>query len=158
MSTSSVTTRLLGPNDASVLSNVADDVFDNPVCPDLAAQFLNERHNLLAVALADTRVVGMASAFIYLHPDKLPQLFVNEVGVAAQYQRQGIAKRLLCLVLEGGRRAGCTEAWVATEEDNVAARGLYIAASGVEEPDRAVVYTYRLSTSVGERDRDSENA
>ncbi len=144
MPASAVTTRILGPNDAPVLDRVADNVFDYPVSPERTVQFLNEPRNLLAVAIVDTTVIGMASAFVYLHPDKPPQLFVNEVGVTAAFRRKGVAKRLVRLLLDQGRQAGCKEAWVATEEDNVAARALYSALNGVEDSNRAVVYTYTL--------------
>jgi aminoglycoside 6'-N-acetyltransferase I len=41
-----------------------------------------------------------------------------------------------------GRNLGCKTAWVATEVDNVAARGLYAAVGGQEEI--SVVYTFDL--------------
>ena len=48
-------------------------------------------------------------------------------------------------LLEHGCIMGCTEAWVATEENNVAARALYTAVKGTEDADHAVVYTWQLS-------------
>lgn len=140
-----VTVKLLRDGDVGLLADVADDVFDSAVSPDLAAAYLRESSNIIAVALAGSTVVGMATAFAYLHPDKPLQLFINEVGVSVTYQRQSIAKRLVELLLERGRELGCTEAWVATEEHNTAARALYSSLQGKEEPDRAVVYTYSLS-------------
>jgi aminoglycoside 6'-N-acetyltransferase I len=41
-----------------------------------------------------------------------------------------------------GRAAGCEEAWVGTEVDNLPARGLYESRGGVAEP--VVMYVYRL--------------
>jgi len=76
----------------------------------------------------------MASVFHYVHPDKPAQLFVNEVGVAASHQSQGIGLRLLTALLEHGRRIGCTEAWVATEQNNIAARALYRRAGWYRKP------------------------
>lgn len=111
-----VTVKLLRDGDVGLLADVADDVFDSAVSPDLAAAYLRESSNIIAVALAGSTVVGMATAFAYLHPDKPLQLFINEVGVSVTYQCQSIAKRLVELLLERGRELGCTEAWVATEE------------------------------------------
>jgi ribosomal protein S18 acetylase RimI-like enzyme len=137
--------RLLTSADVSVLECADPDVFDNPVRLDLAGQYLNQPGNLLAVAIDAGTVVGMASAIAYVHPDKPLALFINEVGVSARYHRRGIGKRLIQALLEQGRIMGCTEAWVATEEDNGAARALYSSIEGKEDPARAVVYTWPLS-------------
>lgn len=149
MSSPTATVRLLTGNDLAVLDRVDDDVFDYPVQRDLAAAYLGDPKNLLAVAIQEEVVVGMASGIAYVHPDKPLQLFINEVGVAGRCQGQGLGRRLVNLLLEEGRRMGCSEAWVATEEDNVAARALYTAAQGTEDPAHAVVYTWRLSEDTG---------
>lgn len=134
--------RLLGAGDAAVLERVADGVFDGPVVPRWTEEVLADRRHHLIVALVAGEVVGMISAVDYVHPDKAPQLWINEVGVAPAHQRRGIARRLLDAMLERGRALGCTEAWVGTEEDNTAARGLYESAgSGAE---LFVLYAWRL--------------
>jgi GNAT superfamily N-acetyltransferase len=69
---------------------------------------------------------------------------VNEVGVAAAHQRSGVGKRLIATILDHAIARGCSEAWVATEEGNTFARALYLAGAGDEDPDRAVVYTWKL--------------
>lgn len=132
---------------ASLLDRVDDDVFDHAVQPALLQQFLANSSNLLVVAVVDDVVIGMASGIAYVHPDKPMQLFVNEVGVAAQFQRQGVGKRLMAAILEQGRSMGCREAWVATEVDNAPARALYVSAGGREETQTAVVYVYPLESS-----------
>ena len=81
----------------------------------------------MAVALDGGQVVGMASAVHYVHPDKPPELWINEVGVAPAHQQQGIGQQLLRALFARGRELGCTEAWLGTEVDNVAARRLYAA-------------------------------
>ncbi len=134
---------MLGANNASVLDCVAPDVFDNPIDPRWTAEFLADPRHHMAVALLGGQVVGMASAVHYVHPDKPPELWVNEVGVAPSHQGQGIGKQLLQALFARGRALGCSEAWVATGEANTAARRLYAAASGQEE---AMVYvTFRLA-------------
>ena len=108
-------------------------------------EFLNDGHSAIAVALHEGVVVGMASSFAYVHPDKPRQLFVNEVGVAPAYRRRGLGRRMVALLLERGRATGCAEAWVATEEENAPARALFSGLEGREDPARAVVYTYPLA-------------
>jgi aminoglycoside 6'-N-acetyltransferase I len=142
--TSQTEFRLLGADDASVLERVDPDVFDGPLLSASCREFLDGPENLLVVAIQDDVVVGMASGLIYIHPDKPRELFVNEVGVAARCQRQGIASRLVSLLLEHGQRAGCAQAWVATEENNLAANALYASLGGNPDEERAVVYSWRL--------------
>ncbi|MBX9788100.1 MAG: hypothetical protein K2Y37_04230 [Pirellulales bacterium] len=74
--------RMLAADEADVLANVADGVFDHPVRPDLAREYLADPWLHLAVALDGDLVVGTASAISYIHPDKPSQWFINEVGVA----------------------------------------------------------------------------
>lgn len=141
---SEIAYRLLGPRDAGMLERVHEDVFDHAPRPELAREFLTGDQNLLAVALEGDLVVGMASGLIYVHPDKPRQLFLIEVGVAAPWHRRGIARVLCRMLLDEGARRGCEEAWVATEVDNAPARALYEALGGVEDDDRAVVYTFPI--------------
>ena len=140
--TAGVQIRILGARELAVLDRIADGVFDGPVQERWARAFLEDARHHLAVAIDDGMVVGMASAVDYVHPDKAPQLWINEVGVAPAYQRRGIGRLLLDALLALGRSLGCTEAWLGTEEDNLAARRLYESAGGEAEP--FVLYSFPL--------------
>jgi ribosomal protein S18 acetylase RimI-like enzyme len=135
--------RLLGPNDEAVLDRVAPDVFDNPVNPRWTAEFLNDDRHHLAVAIEDGVVVAMASGVHYVHPDKAPQLFVNEVAVAPSHQGRGIGTLVLDALLALSATLECTEAWVLTDRDNTIARRLYTRAAGESAPEDCVMYTFR---------------
>lgn len=137
--------RVLQAGDASVLDRVADDVFDCPVDARWSAEFLADPRHHLAVAIDDDLVVGMASGIHYIHPDKPPQLFINEVGVASSHQGRGIGRRVLDALLERGRSLGCHEAWVLTDESNSIARKLYAGAGGRIDSEPAIMYTFRFS-------------
>jgi ribosomal protein S18 acetylase RimI-like enzyme len=150
--TGPIVVRCLAPTEAAVLRRVATDVFDHEVRADHLRAFFDDPHSLLAVAIDADVVVGMASGVVYGHPDKPPQLFVNEVGVAPTHQRRGLARELVRCLLERGREFGCAEAWVATEEENAAARALYAATGGREAASRAVVFTYALGSDDAEAD------
>jgi aminoglycoside 6'-N-acetyltransferase I len=141
-----VTIRMLGAADIATLDNVAPNVFDGAVLPELAAEFLADPRHHLAVAVTDAgQVVGMASAVHYVHPDKQPQLFINEVGVSPAFHRQGIGKALLATLGARARELGCSEAWVATEPDNSAAQALYTSAGGVKSDVPFVMFTFPVS-------------
>lgn len=138
--------RVLGSDDTAVLEQVAVDVFDNEVDPRWSAEFLADPRHHLAVALDDGQVVGMASAVHYVHPDKPPELWINEVAVAPSHHHRGIGRQLLDALFARGRTLGCQEAWVLTEQNNAAARGLYGAVGGVEAPEPVVMVTFALAT------------
>jgi ribosomal protein S18 acetylase RimI-like enzyme len=125
-----IVARILDRDDFAVLSNVAEGVFDGPIDPRWAAQFLDDQRHHMAVAIVEGQVVGMSSAIHYVHPDKPPELWVNEIGVAPPHRRRGIASKLLKVLFAHARSLGCSTAWVLTEEDNVAARRLYASFGG----------------------------
>lgn len=143
----SISIHLVTAANAALLDRVDPDVFDHPVHANLLAQFLAQPANVLAVAIAEGVVVGMASGFSDVHPDKPLSLFLNEVGVSARFQRRGIASRLIAAVLDHARSIGCCEAWVATEVDNLPARELYRRTGAREDAQYAVVYVYTLDSS-----------
>ena len=95
----------------------------------------------------------MASGVHYVHPDKPPELFVNEVGVAPTYQNRGIGRQVLRALLAHGRTLGCVMAWLGTSYDNAAARRMYAVVGGVEEREPTVIVEFALDGdgSDGER-------
>jgi len=136
--------RMLQPHDAAVLSNVAADVFDHDIDPRWTAEFFADPRHHLAVAVDGDQVVGMASAVHYVHPDKAPELWINEVAVAPTHQRQGLGRRLVRLLLEQARALGCTEAWVLTDAENRTAQRMYRAAGANAEAAQAIMFTLPL--------------
>lgn len=141
---------ILGPNDAAALEHVAPDVFDGPVDARRSAEFLTDARHHLAVALDGDFVVGMASAVHYVHPDKPPELWINEVGVAPTHRAAGVGRRLLQALFVRGRERGCREAGIATEQTNLAARRLYTSVGGREDPEPITMFSFRLDGTVGQ--------
>lgn len=134
--------RWLTPDNAAILDHVAPDVFDEPIDPVRRAAYLADPHHHLAVAIKDGEVVAQVAGVVYRHPDKAPELFIDEVGVTPALQRRGIARALLDEMLARGKALGCEEAWVGTEHDNGPARGLY-ESYGVR-PQPFMMYTFPL--------------
>ncbi|MEO8561553.1 MAG: GNAT family N-acetyltransferase [bacterium] len=136
--------RLLESHEAAVLDHVARGVFDKAVDRQLTAEFFADARHHLAVAIEDGVVVGMASAVHYVHPDKPPQLFINEVGVAPTHQGRRFGRQLVELLVKLATDLGCTEAWVLTDSSNVVAQRLYEGAGGETPPDSCIMYTIRI--------------
>lgn len=148
----SVDVRLLGLPDAALLDRVAPGVFDRPVQAHWRDEFLADARHHLAVAVDDAIdggcVVGFASAVHYANPDKPPELWINEVGVAPSHHRHGLGRRLVTALLAHARAIGCAQAWVLTDEANVAACRLYETAGGVDAGGPVVMYEFPLDPGV----------
>ena len=93
----------------------------------------------------------MASAVHYVHPDKPAQMFINEVGVSAAVEGKGIGKQLLAALLQRAAGLGCSEAWTATEPDNVRAQALYAKAGGARDPTSFVMFTFPIDNKASEQ-------
>src|SRR3954453_9443636 len=117
--------RWLTAADANMLDRVAPEVFDEPIDPVRRAGYLADPRHHMAVAIKDGEVVAQVAGVVYRHPDKAPELFIDEVGVTPALRRRGIARALLNEMLARGKALGCEDAWVGTEHDNGPARALY---------------------------------
>ncbi len=137
--------KLLRHGDEAVLANVAAGVFDCDLNQQLTEEFLGDARHHLVVAIENSLVVGFASAVHYVHPDKRPELWINEVGVAPTHQGRGIGTAVLRALLEAGRATGCVEAWVLTERQNEPAMRLYASLGGNEAPGDQVMITFALT-------------
>jgi ribosomal protein S18 acetylase RimI-like enzyme len=146
--------KLLGRDDEAVLARVAPGVFDYQTAPELVAEFLNDPRHHIAVAIDDGVVVGFVSAVHYVHPDKPPELWINEVSVAASHREQGLAKRLMQLLFEVGRNHGCHAAWVGADRSNTAAMKLYASVGGGREIlEDFVMFTFPLNSEENNESR-----
>lgn len=145
-----ITVRMLEAHEHAVLDDVAPDVFDDDPVPALCREFVADPRHHIAVAIdGGGRVVGMATGVHHVHPDKRPQMFISEVGVSPAHEGQGIGKRLLAVLLQRAAALGCTEAWTATEPDNLRAQALYARAGGTADPTPFVMYTFPLPQAGG---------
>jgi aminoglycoside 6'-N-acetyltransferase I len=136
--------RLLQHDERPVLGQLAPGVFDHAIDERWSAEFFADPRHHLAVALDDALVVGFASAVHYLHPDKPPELWINEVGVAPSHQRQGLGRRLVSALLRHGATLGCVQAWVLTSPTNAAAQRLYSALGGQVADELSLLFEFSL--------------
>lgn len=106
---------LAGPDDAPLFDEVDEDVFDGPIRPDLLQSYLADPRLHILCAMDGARMVGMCTGMHYHHPDKPPQIWVNELGVATPWRRQGLATRLVAGLADHARILACTEIWVVAD-------------------------------------------
>jgi GNAT superfamily N-acetyltransferase len=138
---------LLGPQDAAVLDRVAPGVFDHELNPRWTGEFLADARHHLVVGVDAGVVVGMASAVHYVHPDKAPQLWINEVAVAPTHQRRGLGRQLLERLAHLASDLGCTEAWVLTDRANTGAQRLYESVGATTPPEDCIMYTIAIAAT-----------
>lgn len=134
----------LTEGDDLLLRRVADGVFDKPINAEWLRTLLRDPRHVIAVAIDGIQVVGFATAVQYFNPDKPAELWINEIGVAPNYQRRGIGRRLMDALLEHGRSLGCANAWVLTSSDNPAAQRLYGSLVRAKRSE-AIMYEFNLS-------------
>ena len=132
--------------DVALFERIAPDVFDEPVRHERLQAYLAQPTNRLLLAIEERPdgdlVVGQCAAVLHLHPDKVTELYVDELGTASTHRRQGIGRRLMEEMLEWGRELGCGEGWLGTELDNTPARRLY---EGLwDEGEEIVMYDFDL--------------
>lgn len=102
-----------------------DEVLDGPVQDSWLRAFLEDPRHFMILAMQRGNCVGMVSGFEYFHPDKAPQVFLNEIGVSDAFQNQGIGRALVREVLREATRRGATYVWLGTEVDNLPARSCF---------------------------------
>lgn len=129
----SIQIKRMQPGDELAFAQIAPEVFDEPIQPERLRDYLLEPGHLMLLAFDGGLVVGQCAAVIHRHPDKLTELYIDEVGTASTHRRQGIATRMVEAMFAWGRELGCREAWLGTELDNLEANGLYRKVGGKGE-------------------------
>ena len=138
------TLKVADESDSKCIEEVGDSLFDHPIKLDRLNEFMADERHLLVLAYSEGNIIGMASGFTYVHPDKDTALFVNEVGVLDHLQGQGVGSSLVEFLCEHAQSIGCHEAWVATEYTNLKARAAFKKAGGTESPEIVSLITYSL--------------
>lgn len=130
--------------DLSAMVQVGDALFDYPIKTNRAKEFLKDPRHHMVLAYDGAQIVGMASGFHYVHPDKDPVFFIDEVSVLDEYHNRGIGRKVTRYLCEYAKQFDCEEAWLATEHSNIAARKAYAAAGGIEDKDPIVLINFEL--------------
>ena len=134
----------LDADNADLLETVAPEVFDYRVQAEYLEAFINDPRHVMFIAAEDKTVVGMASAVEYFHPDKAPQLWINEVGVAATHRGQRIGRQLVAALVDDAKDRRCTYAWLGTDVDNHPAQRCFGSHPDVEDPQPFLLYEWEL--------------
>jgi ribosomal protein S18 acetylase RimI-like enzyme len=122
----------------------ASHLFDQPVSPEGARDFLRRPGHVLLIATSrDGEGIGFVSGVEMRHPDKDPEMFIYELGVDEVRRRRGVAKALLSALRDVAVQRGCPGMWTGTE-----ALATYTSLGAVVD-DRSVFITWDDVTSTG---------
>lgn len=144
MSATPARIELLTSANKNALDDIAPAVFDHEIDARQLAAFLEDPGHHLVIAVDDECVVGMASGSELLHPDKPPQLFINEIGVTPSHRRQGVGRALIESLLAAASDRGCTYAWLGTGIDNVAGQACFGSVPGATKSQPFLLYEWDL--------------
>ena len=138
-----ITLKRMSPDDEAVFDRIAEDVFDEPIHPERLRTYLRAPGHLMVLAIEDGEVVGQCAGVVLNHPDKVPELYIDEVGTATAHLRRGIATAMMGEMFAWARERGFETAWLGTELDNDAANGLY---TGIKQGpgDTIMYYEFKL--------------
>jgi ribosomal protein S18 acetylase RimI-like enzyme len=139
-----VTIQRLGRDDAAELERFAS-AFDGPPVGAQTRAFLEDPRHHLLVAEVDGEPAGFVSAVEIFHPDKPPELFLNELGVVEHLRRRGAATALIDALTMLGREIGAASIWVLTDEANDPAMRTYRGTGGVRSGGHQVMFEYDLT-------------
>ncbi len=128
------------PATAHLFDHPHDDVFDRPLDADLLSSYLADPRLHIVVAMDGTQLIGMCSGMHYHHPDKPPQMWINELGVADPWRRQGLATRLVAALSALARTLDCTEIWVVADPTDMA-EGFYTSLGWARTGTRLAMFT-----------------
>ncbi len=152
----------LSPQNIRLLDHIATDVFDYAVEPAQLEAFLQCPRHVMVLAVEDgidgmgEIVVGMASAVEYFHPDKPPQLWINEVGVTPARQNRGIGRQLVQEMIEIGRERGCCYAWLGTGRSNLPAQRCFQGVAGASELQEFILCEWTIDSKQKPEVRDGD--
>jgi GNAT superfamily N-acetyltransferase len=138
---------LAGADHADLILSAHPDVFDTSPDPQLTRDFLSAPHLHIALAVEGGMVIGMCSGIVYHHPDKHPQWWINELGVAGPWRRNGIATELVRTCAAEAARLGCTEIWVVADPTDMAER-FYLSLGWARTGTRLAMFSCALPTPV----------
>lgn len=106
-------------------------------------KFLIHAGSVFVVAYSEQQFAGMASAKILNKPNGFVWLYIDEVDVCENFQKQGVGKEIMNYLLTFAQESDCDEVWLGTEVDNVPANALYTSIKP-SEIQKFIGYTYIL--------------
>ena len=136
--------RFLNKDDQKVLIRLTETFRQQTITAEKAEAILGNDMILVAAALQDDEVAGYALAYLLPRLDNgRDMMMIYHLFVQEKYQRQGIATRLMQMLLEYGKQHQVHYTSLITQQDNEKAIALYTKLGGKLHPtNNQVFYWY----------------
>ena len=136
--------RFLNKDDQKVLIRMTETFRQQTITAEKAEAILGNDMILVAAALQDDEVAGYALAYLLPRLDNgRDMMMIYHLFVQEKYQRQGIATRLMQMLLEYGKQHQVHYTSLITQQDNEKAIALYTKLGGKLHPtNNQVFYWY----------------
>lgn len=134
---------LAEPHHAALFDGVHEDVFDGPVIPESLTSFLADPKQHIIVAIDAGQMCGICSGMHHHHPDRLPDMWINELSVATPWRRRGIATQMIGALRDLAIALDCREIWVVAEPTDMA-EGFYVSLGWPREGERLAMFSDTL--------------
>lgn len=135
--------RKLGISDLPLVINMEKDFRSDFICQENARQFLLNPMNWIFACIEDNRIIGFAYGYELNRLNNIGNmLYIHEVGVLPEYQRQGIGRQILKSIKVLCKLSGICRFFLFTEKSNNAACALYESVGGEPAHDDDVSYFF----------------
>ena len=135
--------RKLSISDLSLVLNMEKDFRSNFICQENARQFLLNPMNWIFASIEDNRIIGFAYGYELNRLNNIGNmLYIHEVGVLPEYQRQGIGKQILNSIKVLCKLSGICRFFLFTEKSNIASCALYNSVGGEPAHDDDISYFF----------------
>lgn len=139
----------LSLSDLDLVLQMEKDFRSGFVVEENTRQFLLNSNNWIFACIQDKRVIGFAYGYELNRLDsKGNMLYIHEVGVLPEYQRQGIGLQILTNIKNLCKLTGICRFFLFTQKHNIAACSLYEKAGGEKTSDgqdNDVTYFFNIS-------------
>jgi len=141
-----ITYKCLGPQDKELFKQIALNFREQDVDDLKANDFLNNKTNIVHVAIDDDKVVGYVLAYRLNRIDNGKDiLIIFHLFVLEEYQRQGIGRTLMKRIIDYANEEPLHYALLITQTKNSKARALYESLGGYNHPDDKEVYFWYIT-------------
>lgn len=118
--------RKLTVEDIEMAMNMNITFRDEFIAYDAALNFLNNPYNWLYVAILRGEIIGFLYGYELNRLDKMQNmLYINEVGIAPDFQRKGIGTKLLTQLKTECKQRNICKFFLSAYQNNVGANALY---------------------------------
>ena len=118
--------RKLNVGDIAMVMDMNKNYRENFICYDNAMQFLQNEQHWMFSAIHNNTIIGFAYGYELQRLDSIGNmLYIHEVGVMKDYQKQGVGYRLLTELKDCCREKNICRYFLSTYQNNEPANALY---------------------------------